>query len=74
MSRKLYHIILCVLTLGCLALYITGNLGNNWLFFGALVLGEVVVLLRRRYLGLPLYPFTPKEFARDFRERFSKHD
>ena len=70
MDKSSYYIITGVCLLLYLVMYFTGTISNNWLFGAALLLGETVVLLRRRYLGLPLYPFKPKSIAKDFRERF----
>jgi hypothetical protein len=70
MSRKLYFGILIVLTLSYLIVEFFRLIDSVYSLTMLLVLAEITVLVRRKSLGLPLYPLTPKQFKKDFTKRF----
>ena len=51
--------------------YLTENKYDALLLLVFMIVGEIIVLFRRRYLGLPLYPFSFRKLGDDFKKRFT---
>jgi hypothetical protein len=74
MNRKIYFTSLAVITAIYLTVELLDLVSSVYSLTAFMIVGEIIVLIRRKHLGLPAFPILPRQFKKDFRGRFFWED
>jgi uncharacterized membrane protein YeiH len=74
MNRKIYFTSLAVITAIYLTVELLDLISSVYSLTAFMIAAEIIVLIRRKHLGLPAFPILPRQFKKDFQERFFRED